>query len=434
MSRVLIPFLKLASFLVQTLRLGSGSTWPGHLALKVDPKFVEHTISRSKTQIVLVVGTNGKTTVSALIQHILESKARRVFRSVEGANLLSGVASTLIKNCTVTGSLPYDFAILEVDENNLSRVLSHVNPTQIVVLNLFRDQLDRYGEVNTIATKWRECLSAHKKKTTLVLNTDDPLVRYLGYKTHHYTSYFALPSQYYEKAALSHDVDSIFCPVCGGELVFSKVAYSHLGKYSCLKCQYTNAKHENVLMKSYPLEGVYNIYNVNAALLSSSMLLDLPVSELYEKVLSFEPAFGRGESIAFEGREFVILLSKNPAGFNQSIERVIADSKAGSVMLVLNDRIPDGLDVSWIWDVNTEELIKRDLKLMVSGDRADDMAIRIQCSNTSKDLANFSVEYSLSDAIADLLRKTHKGDKIYILPTYSAMLEVRKILTGTKFL
>lgn len=438
---VVIPVLKCLSYITQKFNLGSGSTWPGHIALKIDPKFVEHIAAKSRTKMILVIGTNGKTTTAAVVAHILRKQGKTVFQNREGANLLSGIASTFVKNATSSGVLEYDFAVLEVDENNVSSVLSHVHPEAILALDLFRDQLDRYGEVNTVAQKWHTALEKLKKSTRLILNSDDPQIRYLGHATHHKATFFAVESKYYEKVERHHDMDSVFCPVCREPLTFLQIAFSHLGRYKCKKCGYENAKIQEILVKYYPLEGVYNFYNINGAILTSSVVLGVPPKVLISDIDDFLPAFGRGETIKYHGREFVILLAKNPAGYNQVIQRVVRDKNSSHVLLILNDRVPDGHDISWIWDVNFEDLLARDLHLHLSGDRVWDLAARIQYSSPVKSSKLRVESYnskpktyeSVSEAIREVVKNTKQGERIYILPTYSAMVDIRKYLTGKKF-
>jgi len=432
---------KAAVFGIRIFMSGAGSTWPGHVALKIDRKFVERLIFSSKLNVILVVGTNGKTTSSSMIHYLLKKQGKRAFRNIEGANLLNGIASTLVKKSSFFGEINYEYAIFEVDENNLPIVLQHVTPNEIVALNLFRDQLDRYGEVNTIADKWHVALEKLKSKTTLILNCDDPLIKYLGKESKHEVVYFDIPDNKYRKEGLSHDVDSIFCPVCGHELNFKKLSFSHLGKYTCTHCDFRNAKAEKISVSSYPLEGTYNIYNTRAAVLSVSKLLSIPSEKISLTLKNFQPAFGRGEVIEYKNREFVVLLAKNPASFNQSIDRILSKNGAKHIIIALNDRVPDGHDISWIWDVEFERFNTLSQNIYLTGDRVWDLAIRIQYSqdvsreSTKKSKkSNFKVQpyEKYQEAIDEAINNSRAGEKIYVLPTYSAMLEIRKILSGSK--
>lgn len=430
---------------IKKFKLGSGSTWPGHLALKVDPNIIQKILKKNpQLKVILVAGTNGKTTTSTLLKYLLEQNDLKVIQNETGANLLNGIVTTLLLNAKSNGKLPYDVAIFEVDENSLPVVLNHVTPTAIILLNLFRDQLDRYGEVNTIGLKWKKSInrlyssnevrSSRDDRTVLFVNDDDPGLRLISENTKFQTHYFGVDEKLMTKKELSHDVDFVYCPKCQTKLKFKKIAYSHLGKYECPKCGLSNPKAETPTDIKYPLQGIYNIYNTNAVLLTIEKIFQIPLKELSKQLSGFKPAFGRQEIIEYKNRNIMVLLSKNPAGFNRSLDVINEfDQFEKSVIFVLNDKIPDGRDVSWIWDVEFEDL--RAKNIIVSGDRTYDMALRIQY--TQKSIiphSSFIIQDDLSKAIDAAVELTKPGQTLFILPTYSAMLETRKILSGRKIL
>lgn len=326
-----------------------------------------------------------------MIKHLL---GKDVVTNASGANLLNGVISSIIT------APPADWGVFEIDENTLPQVLKFMNPKVIVLLNLFRDQLDRYGEVDTIADNWKKALANFPGQ--LIINADDPLVASLGTKN---TIYFGLEDTKLFQKIPEHAMDSQFCPACGNRLSYAGHFYSHIGHWSCPNCglkrpkpQFTNTK--------YPLMGTYNKYNTLAAIAVAKFLgLDPDLSGLH-------PAFGRQERIG----DVTIFLSKNPAGFNESL-RTVLELNAKNILLALNDRIPDGRDVSWIWDVDFEMLPKT-ANLYVTGDRALDMALRLK-------YAGFK---------SQIVTNIPKIENLFILPTYSAMLEIRQELTGRKIL
>ncbi len=427
---------------IKKLKLGSGSTWPGHVALKVDPNIIQKILKKNpRLKVILVAGTNGKTTTSTLLKYLLEQNDLKVIQNETGANLLNGIVTTLLLNAKSNGKLLYDVAIFEVDENSLPVVLKHVTPTAIILLNLFRDQLDRYGEVNTIGLKWKDAISrmildqgsSLKDKTQLFVNADDPGLRLITEDSKIQTSYFGIDEKLMTKKELSHDVDFVYCPKCQTKLHFKKIAYSHLGKYECPKCGLSNPKADVPKDVTYPLKGIYNIYNTNAVLLSIEKIFQIPLKELSKQLTGFKPAFGRQEIIEYKNRDVMVLLSKNPAGFNRSLDVVNEfNQKEKTILLVLNDRIPDGRDVSWIWDVDFEDL--KASNIIVSGDRTYDMALRILYTQNEFQISNFKIEEDLNKAINTAISLTKKQDTLFILPTYSAMLETRKILSGRKIL
>jgi UDP-N-acetylmuramyl tripeptide synthase len=426
LNSAIIFTCKLISFVSKKLNLGHGSTWPGHIALKLNSNFINQILNNSATEVVLVTGTNGKTTAAKLIQTILETNGKKVILNSSGANLLNGIASSLIINSNLNGKLTSDFAIFEIDENTLPQITKTIEPNYIVALNLFRDQLDRYGEIDTIARKWKE---AYKKlkSTQFVLNADDPQIAFLGngLKTAHY---FGLDSK--GNNIEEHAADSLLCPKCANRLTFATHYFSHLGDWSCSNCGLKRPNREINSDLFLPLRGTYAIYDIQAAALLAK-LIGLSKEQINQGLRNFKPAFGRQEKITIDNKEIQLFLSKNPTSFNESL-RTIADSNAQNLLIALNDRIPDGTDVSWIWDIDFESLIKKEINLYLAGDRVYDLALRIKYSEIK--ILEENIFENLSEAIGKGILETKTNDTFYILPTYSAMLETRKIITGKKIL
>ena len=442
MNFLIIILGKLILKLSKIFGLGSGSTWPGHFALSLNKNFIEEVIKKNKNlKIIVVAGTNGKTTSTALIKFLLEKSGKKVFTNSEGANLLNGVASTIIKNCNISSKLNFNYVIFESDELNLPLLLKKISPDKILILNLFRDQLDRYGEVNTIALKWLSALKNLGKKTEIFINGDDPQLYHIGTKLSQNVQYFGVEKKLMKLKDIPNDVDSIFCPVCLSMLKYNHLSYAHLGDFFCSKCGFKRGEVNDFtdIKINYPISGLYNIYNTNAVLLLINSLdgSQLNRSETNKLLANFTPSFGRQEEIIYKKRRIFILLSKNPAGFNQSIqtinEMIIKDfsSKKANFLIVLNNRIPDGQDVSWIWDVDFKPILNVAENIFVSGDRLYDLNLRIRYEDTKNNINPFE---NLSEAIESLVSKTEEGERIYILPTYSAMLEVRNILIGRKLM
>lgn len=432
---------KSVTAVVRGLRLGAASVLPGEIARRLHPKLLPLLWEQVRQGVILVVGTNGKTTTSLLLRTILEAQGAKVTHNATGANLLNGLVTTLLTSTNLVGSLDADYAILEVDENVLPLVLRDCQPRLILGLNLFRDQLDRYGEVDTISQRWQAAIAPLPADTIVVLNADDPTLAYLGQQLPQQVLFFGLsePERYLD--AIPHAVDSIYCPRCGHSLNYDGVYLSHLGDYHCPSCDF--AKSSPLLdSKDWPqiLIGVYNKYNTLAAA-TVALELNIPLVVIQETVKNFRAAFGRAEELDVQGKRVRILLSKNPVGMNETIRAVTEIKAAGgasTTLLVLNDRIPDGTDVSWIWDVDTENLVQLGGTIVVSGDRVYDLALRIQYSRDTLDSVtnNFHlvVKEDLEAAIAFALSHTPDPETLHILPTYSAMLEVRQLLTGRKIL
>ncbi len=434
-----VALAKIITNIVRSLNLGAASVLPGDISRRLHPRLLPLLFEQVKKGVILVVGTNGKTTTALLLKTILENQGYKVTHNASGANLINGLTAALLADADITGKLDSDYAILEVDENILPLVLKDCQPQYILGLNLFRDQLDRYGEVDTIAQRWGKAIAPLPDSTTIILNADDPTLAYLGQNLKQQVLFFGLnePELYLE--AIPHAVDSIYCPSCGHLLDYQGVYLSHLGDYKCPSCGF--AKSETAINSqewSQILIGVYNKYNTIAAGLLA-LEIGIEPELIFNTIQNFKAAFGRAEELTIDNKPIRILLSKNPVGMNETI-RAVKDiqqqGKASVTLLVLNDRIPDGTDVSWIWDVDTEQLVQQGGTFIVSGDRTYDMALRLQYSGESLTESGFKliVEEDLSQAINQALHLTSSEETLHILPTYSAMLEVREILVGRKIL
>ncbi len=429
-----VSVAKSVTFIVRSLRLGAASVLPGSIARRIEPRLLELLSQQVKNGVILIAGTNGKTTTALLLCTILERKGYRVTHNSTGANLENGLMTALLESTNLLGTLNTDYAILEVDENIVPRVLAPLQPRIILCLNLFRDQLDRYGEVDTISKRWTKVISTLPAETVVIPNADDPTLSNLGQQLPQRVLFFGLnePEHYLE--AIPHAVDSIYCPKCGHSLDYKGVYLSHLGDFTCPKCGFTKSQPTLESSEwSQILVGLYNKYNTLAA---ATAAIELGVDEvtIRDTINTFQAAFGRAEDLVINGKRVRILLSKNPVGTNETI-RVVTQSTDKTTLLVLNDRTPDGTDVSWIWDVDTEKLVERGGTLVVSGDRVYDMALRLRYSQKSPESSiNLIVEEDLRQAIATALEHTPENETLHILPTYSAMLEVREVLTGRKIL
>ncbi len=427
-----VSVAKSVTFGVRSLKLGAASVLPGSVARKIEPRLLQLLTQQVKKGVVLIAGTNGKTTTSLLLCEILERKGYRVAHNSTGANLENGLVTALMESSNGFGRLDVDYAILEVDENIVPKVLAPIQPKAILCLNLFRDQLDRYGEVDSISKRWTKAISTNSPNTTVIPNADDPTLSYLGQQLSQKVVFFGLnePEKYLEE--FPHAVDSIYCPNCGHSLNYEGVYLSHLGNFNCPKCGFHRSQPAlNSSEWSQVLVGLYNKYNTLAA---ATVAKELGIDEatIRETIPSFQAAFGRAEELEINGKKVIILLSKNPVGTNETI-RVVTESQDKTTLLVLNDRVQDGEDVSWIWDVDTEPLVQRGGTLVVSGDRVYDMALRLRYSEINLDSkVNLIVEEDLKTAINTALEHTPANETLHILPTYTAMLDVRETLTGKK--
>ena len=360
--------------------------------------------------------------------------------NTSGANLVSGVASTLLE---ARGA---DLALLEVDENALPEVAERVRPRALCLGNLFRDQLDRYGELEAIATRWRAAVAALPDETAVVANADDPQVAALARDRPNALA-FGIDDPAQSLPALPHAADSKWCVVCGTAYEYAAVYVGHLGDYRCPNCG--NARPpldvaarelsldglESVSFELFtpegrrrvhlPVPGLYNVYNALAAA-SLALALGASLDEVGAGLERFEPAFGRLERIAVGDRRVLMLLIKNPAGANEAIRTLVSGGAPSHAVVALNDEIADGRDVSWIWDVDFEPLLEGLDTVVATGERAAELALRFKYGGLDED--RIEVVPELGRALDRGLELTPEGGELTVLPTYTAMLALRRIV------
>ena len=420
---------------------GGGTTLPGKLLWKLDPGAIDALAARLPHGSALVSATNGKTTTTAMAASILESQHDLAWNSA-GANLASGVASTLL--ATPDAQL----ALLEVDEAALPEILRRTKPRVVSLGNLFRDQLDRYGELEIVAERWRAAVAELPPTTALIVNADDPVVGELAADREHALR-FGIDDSAHARSSLQHAADSKYCIRCGQPYTYDAAYVGHLGAYHCEACGHSrpplDVAARNIALDglagsgfdlSTPggtarvqlaLPGLYNVYNALAAA-SLCGALGASLAEIVAGLEGFTAAFGRFERIDADGREVVMLLIKNPAGANEVI-RTLVDAETPSVVVVaLNDAVADGRDVSWIWDVDFEPLLERVDRVVATGERAAELGLRFVYGGLPE--GSLDVVDSLDAALARGLELVPEGGRLVVLPTYTAMLALRAIATA----
>jgi lipid II isoglutaminyl synthase (glutamine-hydrolysing) len=420
---------------------GAGMTIPGKLLSKLDPGAIDRLAARLPAGTAAVSATNGKTTTSAMAAEILRPRYR-LAHNRSGANLVSGVASTLLASDRA------ELGLFEVDEAALPEVLRRIRPRAVCLGNLFRDQLDRYGELELVASRWREAVGSLAPETTLLVNGDDPQVGALA-AAHARSVVFGLDDPRLARPSLQHAADSKYCVRCGAPYDYAAAYVGHLGDYRCPSCGHSRP-HLDVVGRAVELHGLeraefdlvtpegtrrvdlalpglYNVYNaLGAATLARA--LGASLDEIVEGLARFSAAFGRFERIPVGTRRLLLLLVKNPAGANEAVRTLVDGGAPRVVVVALNDAIADGRDVSWIWDVDFELLLPGLGTLVATGERAAELALRFKYAGLEN--PQIVVEPDLARALDRGLELTEQGGELVVLPTYTAMLALQRLLAG----
>src|SRR4051812_26563670 len=416
-------------------RTGRGGTsLPGRLLMRLEPGAIARLAGGLPQGSVVISATNGKTTTAAMVAAILERTGRRLVHNRAGANMAGGVASALLDHRG-----PADLGLFEVDEFWLPQLAAELHPRALLLSNLFRDQLDRYGELETIADRWAEVVA--RQTGRLVLNADDPLIADLSDDA----LFFGVEDTSLALPGLQHASDSKHCRRCGAPYVYDAVLLGHLGHYHCPNgdsarprpaVAATDVELRGVRAACFtlrtpagearlelPLPGLYNVYNALAAA-ALCTALDVPLADIVAGLQSVAPAFGRAETVDVGGRRMTLLLVKNPAGANEVLRTLVLEGGELDLLGVLNDRTADGRDVSWVWDADWELLVPHLRRMTCSGTRAAELALRLKYAGL--DTARIDVIDELEGALDSALR----GEgPLYVVPTYTALLELRDLLT-----
>jgi lipid II isoglutaminyl synthase (glutamine-hydrolysing) len=424
---------------------GGGTSLPGKVLLALEPDAIPELSSRLARGSVVISATNGKTTTAAMVASVLGRAGVTVVHNRAGANMAGGVASTLLGAARGGGRIDGELGLFELDEFWLDRVAPQLEPRAILLGNLFRDQLDRYGELDTIADRWAAVAGAMERSTRLVLNADDPLIADLGRDAPQVT-YFGVEDSSVAIPEMQHASDSKHCRRCGAAYVYDVVYMGHLGRYRCPSCgrerPTPSVAAESISLDGtrassfelvtpvgrvrveLPLPGLYNLYN---ALGAAALCLDLsvPLETVATGLADVRAAFGRAERLAIGDVEVQVLLIKNPAGANEILRTLVLEPSELDLLVVLNDRTADGRDVSWVWDADFEMLAARVRRVTCAGTRAAELAVRLKYAGVPAE--RLHVVAGLAAALDAAVAHTESG-RLYVLPTYTALLELRGLL------
>jgi UDP-N-acetylmuramyl tripeptide synthase len=433
----------------RTLKTGGGSTVPGVVARRVDPEVLTKLSRRLSRGSAAITGTNGKTTTTRMVSKILETAGIRAVNNSTGANLVTGVSAALVSDSNLSGRPASEVGLFEVDEASVPKIAAEADLKLLAVLNLFRDQLDRYGELAYTGKVIASAFESLPPDGRVILNADDPLVASLG-RSAKDPVYYGVEEPTLDTGRLQHLADSKDCPECGTPLIYDAVYFGHVGTYQCPNCSFSRPEllyaasrvrmqgpqGTNVLLRTptgerevkLKLPGLYNVYNaLSAAAVAGEM--GIGIEEISRGLAQFAGAFGRVERVQAGNREAFLLLIKNPVGFNEILRTFMTGADVRNVLIAINDNDADGRDISWLWDVDFEMLAAKSDGLLapftVSGIRAQDMAVRLKYA----ELPVGAVIPEREKAIKAALQATPPGETLYVLPTYTAMLEIRQTLS-----
>jgi len=427
------------------VRVGRGATaLPGLLALAIDPGALGALTAVLARGVVCISGTNGKTTTARMLSDIVRAAGWSPIHNRSGSNLERGLASALLADAGWSGRPRGDVGLFEVDEASLPRVLARFSPRVVLVTNLFRDQLDRYFELDALARRIARAFAALPATTTLVLNADDPIVATLADSHAGPRLFFGVDDPSVGGTVPQAISDATRCPRCGARLGYGRVVLAHVGDWSCASCGHARPPRDVAAVQvrlapegselrlegvtewvRLPLPGLYNAYNALAAL-AAARALGIPLGAAARALAAVRPAFGRLEAVAARKRRLRLVLVKNPAGFNAAIAALLETGRRPRLLAALSDRDADGRDVSWIWDADFESLAPAVEHAVVTGLRARDLALRFKYAGVES--ARISVVDDWRPAVDRAIDAAAEGEEVVVLATYTAMLALRRTL------
>jgi len=430
---------KIAIFLSRMVG-NQGSDFPGRIARRIYDGILRDLAGNITDDIIIITGTNGKTTTSNMIAEIIKEKGYSFVHNQAGANLMSGITTAFIEKSSFTGTRQFNYALLETDEANVPLLLKEVKPSVLLITNFFRDQLDRYGELDHTINLIKDAV--RYTDIELVLNADDPLAAHFQDETGLHCWYYGFADTIYDVNKSRESREGRYCVFCGKELEYECYHYAQLGKFSCPGCGNKNPQCNftgneltmdptielkvNDIRINSPYQGFYNAYNILAAV-SVCKLLGIQDEVIQSAIAQYQPRAGRMENFTVNGKRIVLILVKNPAGLNQTLSTLLYDPVKKNLFFALNDNAADGRDISWIWDADVE-LINEEAanieNVICSGQRSGDIAVRMKYSGFKNE--NIIIKSDLQEGIEEAVRRNSETN--YILSTYTALFECRKIL------
>jgi UDP-N-acetylmuramyl tripeptide synthase len=440
---------KLAGASGRFFRIGGGTSLPGMIARRIDPNVLKSVMASTSARKIVITGSNGKTTTARMTAAIADASGRRVSHNRTGSNMLQGVTSVAVNFADVFGRLDSDVLLFEIDEGTMPVAMPEIQPDVVVITNIFRDQLDRYGELYSVAKALDKLLETLPESATIVLNGNDPQVANFGQQARARKLYFGLQTTDVGRPVPEHAADIIRCIHCQEDLVYQVAYLSHLGLYRCPNCGYTlpaldvaaTSIHldpqgdgpSQVKMRTplgdldltIPLPGVHNVYNAAAAI-AASIAAGFGIERVPAALGNIRTAFGRLEKIQAGDRTIYLAFVKNPTSFNLVLRLIAQHPGEKRLLVVASNTVVDGEDFAWLWDVDLEEVAPQVVDVICSGTKAEELAMRLKYAEVPRE--HISIIHEREAALDAALQKVGPGGTLYIMASYTPTHELRRIM------
>jgi len=440
---------KLAGVSGRLLHIGGGSSLPGMIARRIDPNILKSVIGASTARKIVITGSNGKTTTARMTAAFADASGRKVSQNRTGSNLLQGVTSVAVNFADIFGNLHSDVLLFEVDEGTIPRAVPEIQPDVVVITNIFRDQLDRYGELYSVARALNTMLEQLPESATILLNGNDPQVANFGLNAKAKRLFFGLETTEVGTPVPEQSADIIRCVRCNSDLEYQVAYMSHLGIYRCPNCGYTLPKldiaatavklaadgtgptqitlrtPQGELQLSIPLPGLHNVYNTAAAI-GAAMAAGFDLNKAQEGLSHIRPAFGRLEKIQAEDKTIYLTFVKNPTSFNLMLRLIAQHPGKKHMLMAFSHTVVDGEDFAWLWDVDFEEVAPDILDTICSGNKAEEIVMRLKYAGVPASKLTTMPEREV--ALNAALKNVEPGGTLYIMSGYTPTQELRRLM------
>ncbi len=440
---------KLAGASGRLFHIGGGTSLPGMIARRIDPNVLKSVVGASKAKKIVITGSNGKTTTARMTAAIADASGRRVSQNRTGSNLLQGVTSVAVNFADLFGRLDSDVLLFEIDEATIPLAVPEIQPDVVVITNIFRDQLDRYGELYAVARALNKMLEELPESATILLNGNDPQVASFGANAKAKRIFFGLETKEVGTPVPEQSADIVRCIHCNSDFVYEVAYMSHLGIYRCPSCGYTlppldiaatsvklandGEGASNVTLRTpqgeikleIPLPGLHNVYNAEAAI-GAAMAAGFELDKLQSAMSNVRPAFGRLEKIQAEDKTIYLTFVKNPTSFNLMLRLIAQHAGDKHLLLAMSHTVVDGEDFAWLWDVEMEEMAERISDAVCSGNKPEELAMRLKYAEVPTE--KVSLIYDREAALDAALNNVEPGGTLYIMSGYTPTHELRRIM------